>query len=470
MTLDFGSPLLRVLAELSFVLVAGGAHSAAADESPNRPNIIVVMADDLGAKELGCYGNKSHRTPNLDRLAQEGIRFRTCLATPICQPSRYLILTGQNGFRTGILNNAQLRGGLPMEDPRWNLAQSHVTFAQVVQKVGYATALAGKWQLSGSLPDLIVECGFDEYCIWGRPKNLPLGRKQHRGLFEVVNKAPSRYWHPSILQNRKYRPTASDDYGPEIFTEFLIDTMSRRRGQPFLLYYPMVLAHEPFVSTPLDDAGERNILECRQERHFAGYVEFIDQLIGRLDQALVELGIREQTVLIFTADNGTQDDGKGAPTELAARVPLLISAPGQLPQGMVCDEIASLADILPTVAELAGAELPDDRTIDGESLTAVWQEDRTFRDYGISYIADYRLIRDQRWLLEQNHPQEFGRLYDCGDHRDGRGYVDVTALSTQEVLAAKEKFRRILQQVPAPVFGPPDMSGVYIDREKSQAE
>ena len=142
---------------------SAAALSLSAVAAPRkRPNFIVLMADDLGAQELGCYGNKTHQTPNLDRMAAGGLKFETFYACPICHPSRFQIMTGQYGHHNGVYNFGSRRGGPTNGD---NIAETR-TFGHILREAGYATALAGKWQLSGRLPDLIHEAGFDEYCMW----------------------------------------------------------------------------------------------------------------------------------------------------------------------------------------------------------------------------------------------------------------------------------------------------------------
>ncbi|MHC4228450.1 MAG: sulfatase-like hydrolase/transferase [Planctomycetota bacterium] len=148
--------------------------SSFAASGKRPPNLIVIMADDLGAKELSCYGNKQHLTPNLDLLAQTGLRFETCYSTPICHPTRFEIMTGQYGHHNKIFHFPGRRGGPIAGAPEDDIAR-HLTFAQVLKPLNYATAHSGKWQLTGKVPTLIRECGFDEYCMWAYKHNLPPG-------------------------------------------------------------------------------------------------------------------------------------------------------------------------------------------------------------------------------------------------------------------------------------------------------
>ena len=185
-------------------------------------NVLFITADQWRGECLSALGHPCLKTPNLDRLAKSGIQFTTCYTACICHPTRFEIMTGQYGYRNGV-NHFAGRAGGPKPDSREEQIVNHLTFGKVLKSAGYATAVAGKWQLSGKLPSLVVECGFDEYCIWAYKHNLPEGVKHTGGWEGVKSQKTSRFWHPSILKNGKYMPTTIDDYGPDIYTDFLID-------------------------------------------------------------------------------------------------------------------------------------------------------------------------------------------------------------------------------------------------------
>lgn len=315
-------------------------------------NFLLILADDLGAPELGCYGNTVYRTPNLDRLASQGIRFETCYATPICTPSRVALLTGQYGFRTGYFN---LLGSpytpLP-NSSEYNLG-AKLTFADLLKARGYATALSGKWQLTGQWPTLIHDCGFDEYRIWAFTNNLPPG-VQHTGAFEPSGQA-SRYWHPCVMENGQYLCTKPGAYGPDLFIDFAIDFMRRHREQPFLVYCTLPLPHWPYVETPDPvHAGQR------WPAGFKSSLEYLDHLVGRIVASVDGLGLRKRTVIMFLGDNGTWHLGKGTVTEAGARVPLIVRCPGTVKAGVVSRELTDITDVFPTLAQFAGADVPKD--------------------------------------------------------------------------------------------------------------
>lgn len=430
------------------MLMGGQRASAARRERPL--NFIVIMADDLGAKEVGCYGNKKHLTPNLDGLAQSGIRFETCYATPICHPTRFEIMTGQYGHHNKIYHFPGRPGGPKAGSPEDDISR-HLTFAQMLKPLGYATAQSGKWQLTGEIPTLINECGFDEYCMWAYKHNLPDGVEHTGGWEGKPGAKTSRYWHPSIVKNGKYMPTGPDDYGPDIFTDFVIDFVRRHKDEPFFVYYPMCLTHAPFYETPDTVKSEKGKFTNLKE-NFKSNVEYMDKLVGRIVRALDEEGLRENTVLFFTGDNGTGGDGKGQYTELGARVPMIVNCPGVVTRVPASRELVDLSDVAPTLVDLAGGKLSEDHVVDGRSFGALLRgKEGPTREWIYSYLGGRQILRTKRWLLEDNGPGHPGRLFDCGESRDGTGYKDVTNSKDPEVLAIKKRFKEILADKPLPV-------------------
>lgn len=422
-----------------------GVQDAYAQSRKRRPNIIVMMADDLSAHELGCYGHPVHKTPHLDALAQGGVQFQMCYATPICHPTRFMIMTGQYAHHNGVYNFSDRRGGPAPED---DMIADRLTFAQVLKDAGYRTAMSGKWQLSGEHPTLIREAGFDEYCMWAYSHNLPEG-VQHQGGWEG-DKKPSRYWHPSIVRNGKYVPTKPDDYGPDIFSDFVIDFARRNKEEPFLIYYPMCLTHGAYYTTPDNTKGPEDHF-VRSKDNWQGYVEYLDKIIGKIVKALDEMGLRENTILMFTGDNGTAGRGKGRPTELGARVPMIVNGPGHVQAPGRIDSLVDLTDVFPTVAELGAATIPEGHIVDGHSFAPALQgKTSSTREWIYAYIGDERVLRTNRWLLERNSPHDPGRFYDCKNRLDGKGYVDVTDSKDPEVMAARQRFDEILADKPVP--------------------
>ena len=448
---------------------AASGRWARAEAGDRGPNLIVIMADDLGAKELACYGNTQHRTPHLDELARTGVMFKTCYTAPICHPTRFEIMTGQYGCHNGIYHFAGRPGGPKPNDPAEQIV-NHVTFAHMLKKRGYATAQSGKWQLSGKVPTLVYEAGFDEYCMWAYKHNLPEGVEHAGGWEGAAGGKTSRYWHPSIVSNAKYVPTKPDDYGPDLFADFVIDFATRHKDRRFFIYYPMALTHGPFYTTPDTTKGPADRFR-NDKANFKSNVEYVDKLVGRIVAALERLGLRERTVLFFTGDNGTGGDGKGQVTELGARVPMIVNGRGIVKPLGVRDELVDTSDVLPTLADLAGAEVPGDRPIDGRSFAPLLRgETFTPREWIFAFLGDGRILRTPRWLLEKNTPRQFGRLYDCGNSRDGAGYKDVTDSADPAVLAVRKRFEEILKGLPAPILPGTEPSGTGQKGKKPRAK
>lgn len=389
---------LRAAAALTCVLAAAlpvaplaaqGASSQAATQPVPRParqpNIILILADDLGVEGLNSYGGEYY-TPNLDRLAREGVRFENAHATPLCTPSRTRIMTGQENHRN--------------YEAFAYLAPDEVTFAQVLKNAGYATGVVGKWQLSGNGFDgrtgaTPEQAGFGESHLWQRyPRDA-------RG---------SRYWGPTRVVNGR-TVIREEGFGPDGDLDFALDFIERHKEGPFFLYFPMTLVHDPFVATPatLDAAGDKN--------RWSGMITYMDGQVGQLLDRLEALGLDEDTVVIFAGDNGTSRritsmrhdhailGGKGRPTVNGTHVPLLVRAPGRVPGGKVTEALFDFTDVLPTLAELAGAELPD-RPLDGFSQLPVFTgevasvRDSIFMHYAPVWQMDpARFVFDAHWKL-----------------------------------------------------------------------
>lgn len=407
-------------------------------------NFVVLLADDLGAGELGCYGNRQHRTPNLDRLAAEGMRFETCYATPLCSPTRVALMTGQYGFRTGYFNLFGRPFTPRADSPEYEVG-AKLTFADVLKSKGYATALSGKWQLPGVHPTLIHDCGFDEYRMWAYLENLPAGVTHEGGYEDARRTKPARYWHPCIVENGKYLPTKPEDYGPDLFTDFVIDFAQRHKSGPFCVYFTMPLTHPPHDPTPdPEHPGQK------WPGGLKSNVEYLDHLTGRLVRAIDEMGLKENTIVIFLGDNGTAGGGKGQVTELGARVPLILRCPGTVKAGAVSRELTDITDVLPTLADFAGARIPQGHKLDGVSLAPVLRGGAAeHRPWIFSFLAKGRILRDKRWLLEDAGNGEV-KFFDCGESRDGTGYNDVSSSTTAEVVAARKRFETLLKDLPGP--------------------
>ena len=313
-----------------------------------QPNIILIMADDSAVDNYGCYGSTFFNTPRLDALARSGVRFTNCYSEPVCTASRVKIMTGRDNVRNYVAFGT--------------LDKSETTFGTMLKNAGYTTAIAGKWQLHGG-PNgsLAPDCGFDTYCLWNYP-----GTQR------------SRYWKPSIMRDGKLMKTGDKDYGPDIFTDYIVDFIGRHKDGPFLVYYPMVLVHSPFLKTPDSKPGTIDKKDAALS-HFRDMTAYADKCVGRIVDSLDELGLRNNTVVIYTTDNGTgrsltypyKDEQrvgeKAYATEGGSHAPLIVNAPSLIEPGLVCGDLVDFSDVLPTLAEIAGAELPDIE-LDGRSF------------------------------------------------------------------------------------------------------
>jgi len=370
------------------------AHAANA----RKPNVVLIMADDMGYECVVANGSKFYKTPNLDRLAAGGMRFEHAYSQPICTPSRVQIMTGRYNSRNYV------RFGV--------LHPDEITFGNVMKKAGYATCVAGKWQLKGGFegPN---KFGFDEYCLW------------------QLTRRPTRYPNPGLEINGEQVDYNNGEYGPDLVSDYLIDFMRRHKDGPFFAYYPMILPHWPFQPTP--DSEDWNPTETKEwprkkwtRKHFSDMVSYTDKMVGKVDTALKELGIRENTLLIFTCDNGTYTGitspfqgkqfkgGKGTTLNAGTHVPMIASWPGVIEPGSVSQDLIDFSDLLPTLAELGGGQLPQDRKLDGRSflpqLTGqpgnprdwifCWYERNGKRDGKVKRFArnqTYKLYRDGRF-------------------------------------------------------------------------
>jgi arylsulfatase A len=334
---------LQMVKGLAFLLLAMASADAQA-----KPNIILIMADDFGYECLAANGGESYQTPNLDRLAANGVRFDHCHVQPLCTPTRVQLMTGQFNVRN-YLNF----GTLP---------RTETTFGNLLKQTGYATGICGKWQL-GQEPDSPQHFGFDEACLW-----------QH-------TRRPPRYANPGLEYNGVAKDFTNGEYGPKLVNDFALDFVTRHKDHPFFLYYPMILTHDPFQPTPdSPDWDAKAVGESvnKDVKHFAEMVKYMDLLVGQLDSKLAELGIRDKTLLLFLGDNGTGTSvtsrfrgreyrgGKGTTTNRGTHVPLIASWPSAIKKGHVCQDLISSVDILPTICEASQTTMPEG--VDGVSF------------------------------------------------------------------------------------------------------
>jgi arylsulfatase A len=414
---------------LCFICMLGGTLWAEQEPNSSKPNIVLIMADDFGYECVSANGGQSYKTPNLDRLAASGVRFEHCHVQPLCTPTRVQLMTGRYNIRN-YLNFGTLPRG-------------EVTFGQLLKQSGYATGICGKWQL-GKEVDSPKHFGFDESLLW-----------QH-------TRRPARYANPGLEYNGKEIEYPLGSYGPTIINDFAIDFASRHKNHPFFLYYPMILTHSPYQPTPDSDRwdpatqGEK---QKDQPSNFADMVEYMDKMVGRLDAKLSELGIRDNTLLIFIGDNGTGrtitsrfrgaelKGGKGTTTHLGTHVPLIVSWPGVVKNGRVLDDLVSSVDVLPTLCDAAHVKVQ--HAIDGLSiLPALLGKPATTRESLYCWYSPRQKMDLSAKEFAFN--REF-KLYRTGElYRIDKDTLEVNPLEIsnldRDALAAKQMLQRTLDQ------------------------
>ena len=332
----------------------------------DKLNVILIMADDSAVDNYGCYGSKFFSTPRLDALAKTGAMFNHCYSEPVCTSSRVKIMTGRDGIRNYVQFGT--------------LDKDEITFAHMMKDAGYATAVAGKWQLhNGDRGTRAPESGFDNYCLWNYPGTTR-----------------SRFWHPSLVRDGETMETTKEDYGPDILTDYLIDFISKNKSEPFFAYYPMLLVHSPFVATPDSNSNDQRS-ESKSLNYFRDMTLYADKCVGKIVDALEKNKLREKTVIIYTTDNGThrsltypygkekRSGEKALATDGGTHAPLIVNCPGTVPEGIVVNDLVDFSDFLPTIADITNAKLPNVK-LDGRSF---WPQCKGKQGNPRKYIFQY---------------------------------------------------------------------------------
>lgn len=362
-------------------------------EAKKPPNIILILADDVGFEGLGCFGGRSYQTPRLDDLASQGMKAMHCYSMAVCHPTRICLLTGKYPFRTS--------------NPKWgSFPKDHeaTTIASAMVDAGYRTAVSGKWQLSLLSEDLDQphRMGFEQYCLFG----------WHEG---------PRYHSPMIFQNGELRQGLEKGYGPDEYRKFIEEFIQQDDDRPFFVYYSMALCHD--VTDDLDAPVPHG-----PDGRYLNYPEMIadmDKQVGQLMQFIQSSRFADDTLVIFTTDNGTPSryiaraegeklirlpiesnlngtmrlGGKGKLTDAGTRAPTIFWWPGKIAAGSSTDQLIDFADWYPTVLDVARAKVPRGYVPDGIScLDALFggTSERTvaFAEHGKRYF-----LRDEQWKL-----------------------------------------------------------------------
>ena len=354
-------------------LLAGAILPVLAERK--QPNLLFIFADDIGYEALGCYGGLDFETPNLDRMAAQGVRFSRAYTSPVCTPSRVSMHTSLYVTRHGH------NGVLPVHrgtDKKVDFVKMP-TFAQLLRGNGYLTSTTGKWQLATLevWPDHIRESGFDSWCIW------QIWRDGKKTL---------RHWTPTLNEDGKVRDDIADRFGPDVLADYVVEQMTeaKQADQPFLIVHNELLPHDPIIETPADrELGRRASL--------GNMIHYMDKLVGDVLAAVDELGIRDHTYVFFMGDNGTHEvdfknpqagqdpkelnhtrhteaglvnGGKFQLGDAGTHVPLIVWGPPGIEAGTVCDDLVDIVDLFPTFCEMSATMIPKEVQIDGRSIAA----------------------------------------------------------------------------------------------------
>jgi arylsulfatase A len=379
------------------LLVIVGLFPAALRADTKRPpNIVLIFADDMGYADLGCYGSNVP-TPNLDRMAKEGTRFTSFyVAQAVCSASRAALLTGCYSNRVSI------RGALFPNNPN-GINPNETTMAELLKSRGYATAIFGKWHLGDREPFLPTRHGFDEY----------LGLPYSNDMRKTSKRKPDYPELPLVEGTQTVELEPDQSKLTTLYTERAVAFIDTHKGEPFFLYVPHTMPHVPlYVSDKFKGKSPRGL--------YGDVIMEIDWSVGQILDKLKSAGLDENTIVIFTSDNGPWlrygdhggsagplREGKGTSFEGGVRVPAIVRMPGKVPAGRECAEPVMTIDLLPTIAQLAGAEVPKDRIIDGKNVWPILAGEAGAKSpheaYYFYWIQELQAVRSGKWKLHLPH-------------------------------------------------------------------
>ena len=447
-----------------------------------KPNIVLIMADDVGIEGLGCYGGVSYKTPNLDRMAANGMRFTHAYSQPLCTPTRVQLMTGKYNHRNwksfGIL------------DP------SERTFGHVLSDAGYATAIMGKWQLqSYDPPDLP---GAEKRRGKGmHPKDAGFDRYSLYHALHTEDKG-SRYANPTMLQgNAGEKGTVNQHdggYGEDIWVDQILKFFDDNQGKPRFVYYPMALPHWPFHPTPNSKNWDPSKEQETDLSYCTDMIEYMDTAVGNLMDGLTKRNLHDNTIVIFYSDNGTHlqvaskmsdgrtiQGGKATPQQTGIHVPLIAHWPGHITPS-VSDDLVDASDFFPTLLDLAGAEMPDKTKRDGISFAPrlfgreAPRRQTAFFWYDSRPGWDKEKFRRHVFALNKTHKLfRTGRLMRLTDRPLEEIAVDPLKMTDAD-LAAKKLLGKVIRDTLADAdepplvdaYGNPEFDLLYMPPDKPQ--
>jgi arylsulfatase A len=417
------------------------AHASFAQQK--KPNIIFVLADDLGIDGVSAYGADFFKTPVIDKLAKEGIRYTNAYTVPLCGPSRALILSGRYGFRTGAVN----------QDMTGEIKPSAENFMpSILKKAGYTSSMIGKW---GQLPLGPAEFGFDDYL-----------RFFGSGSFFNEEGKKDKY-----VVNGKEAVLKDGEYMPDLMHDHMVNFLAQHKKDPFYLYYSLSHVHGEIVATPDTKPGTTAYKEL-----YADNISYMDKLVGKLLHTLDSLKLRENTLIVFFGDNGTAGEAaqigrvqgqklsgkKGTMQECGSLVPMIVNWPSMIKKPGVSNSLIDAADFIPTFAELAGAPLPTNNVLDGVSFAYQLKGGKgTAREWIFTGLGKDWYVRSANWKLMRS-----GDLYDMRK----APFEEKLVVLDDKTTAEKQKLQLVLDKLnPAGGFlDNGDGSGRHANKTKNK--
>jgi arylsulfatase A len=455
------------------------------NKNPEKPNFVIIFIDDMGYADIGPFGQKEIKTPNLDQMASEGMKFTSFYASfPLCSPSRVSLLTGCYPTRVSIPR-------VFFPDDIYGLNPKEITIAEVLKEQGYATMCIGKWHVGHKLEFLPTRQGFDHFVGLSHSNNNSLDPtaliasnvKLNEGWTmerikteELPNRVIPLYRDDEVAEY-----PFDQDFMTSIYTEEAVKFIETNKDRPFFLYLPHSMVHGPLAASPAFRGKSAGGL-------YGDAVEELDWSVGQILDILRENGLAENTYVLFTSDNGpwltpelTQGnpgplrEGKGSTYEGGVRVPTVMWWPGTIPAGTVCDEVAGIIDMMPTLANLAGTSEPKDRIIDGHDIRPLFEGEKGARSkkdstgyYYYGHRSRLEAVRLGKWKL-RSAGQEV-ELYDLeADIGEQNNLAEKEPEIAERLLEMMNKFDAELKanQRPAGAEGGKDVFEIPRQRDPS---
>ncbi len=398
----------------------GAGQTAATKTLPAKPNIIYILADDLGIGDVSCYGADLYKTPNIDMLAKNGMQFNNAYTLPLCGPSRATILTGRYGFRTSAVNQDNVTKIRPADE---------VLTPSILKPTGYTSTMVGKWSQFQLTPK---DFGFDDYITF----------KGSGVYWNKAGKKPEPYF-----DNGQNKTLADNEYIPDLVHDHLVNFLAANKNKPFFVHYAMVHIHGDIQRTPDSKGGEAE--------WYKDNVTYMDKLVGKLMNVLDSLKLRENTLVIFMGDNGTAGKNaatntvngkkligkKGTMEEAGALVPMIANWPGKIAKGVKTKALIDPTDFVPTFADLTGAAMPTGKPMDGKSfLPLLMGNSGKTREwifiglgkYWYAREANYKLNREGQLFDMRNAPFEEKLIADYNNDKEaGAAYARLKTVLEQ---------------------------------------